>query len=234
VLVSHENEIITENFKTSIKGISDKTMLEIIKIKNPNESIFNLIKLILMVIHNKPDYQKTTKWSDFQFELRNSTVIKNILRDILNREINKDILDDCMKCITNFNDIKTSLSKLNKNLISILEFIRYCVEYNIKRNICRSLHEANLNKNTKLKILKDDQEEKEKIYQDSIYALKEMHNELKLILNNPNPSVFSNNMDGDKSVINSNNSLHQVSFILKYYNLCLIYFDLLRMCINMS
>jgi len=214
VLVSHESEIITANFKASLKNLTDKTLLEIIKIKNPNETIFNLIKLFLMVIHNKTDFQKASKWSDFQFELRNSTVIKNILRDILNREINKDILDDCMKCITNFTDIKTSLAKLNENLPVILEFVRFCVEYNIKRNICRSLHEANLAKNTKLKTLKDEQQQKEKIYNDSIVALKEMHNELKIILSNPNSRKITFNGEADKSAINSNTSLHQVLIYL--------------------
>jgi hypothetical protein len=151
-LVNHESENCKNNLSKIIETINEKVVGDIFKIKNPNEIIYELMKmfyLILSVDQIKPN----VSWSILESKLKSKN-FKNELDQIINKDLNKEIIDQCMPFKINYQEIKQTLLKINKNLVNILDLIQTSVDFNVKRNIVKSLFQSNLNKHSKLNQIK--------------------------------------------------------------------------------
>jgi len=127
-----------------INKINEKTISDIIKIKNPNETIFEIMKLFF-VITNAIDENDSFNWGTLQTKSLNYDNIKRSLFEIQTKNPNKDIIDHCMNITFNFNDLKTSMTKISKNLVYILELIKTLVDFSVKKNMKESLQQTNIN-----------------------------------------------------------------------------------------
>jgi len=79
-----------------------------------------------------------------KIEYKNFDLIKSELDSFLIKEISKEVLDQCMPVYINNEEIKGSIIKVNKNFTIIADFIKFSVEYNIKRNMHANLYQSNL------------------------------------------------------------------------------------------
>ena len=106
------------------------------------------------------------------------------------------MLDLCMPCCINNEEIKKSIQKINKEFVIIVDFLKITVEFNIKRNMLTNLYQSNINvkfflnkKNNKLLKTKLEISEKENLSKELQTALTVMQNEISLLLNQSNIQV---------------------------------------------
>ncbi len=124
--------------------------MEILKIKNPNETIFEIMKLFL-VITQILDEKEILNWTSLQMKNFNFDLIKKNLFEIQTKNINKETIDNCMNITFNYNDLRISMLKISKNLVVILDLIKFIVDYSIKKNMKDSLQLTNINVNYSFK-----------------------------------------------------------------------------------
>jgi hypothetical protein len=189
-LVFHEAELCKEELSTLIKQhISDKIILEILRIKNPNETLYEVMKMFFIILNEANN--ENNKTNNFSWIFLQSTFSPNKnknftqgLTSLLEKEIPKEVIDLSMPFTLNYNEIKNSITKINKNLVYILDFIKLVTDSNIKRNIVKSLYVSNMNKHTKMTSLKDENESKRILGSETEQCLVMMQNDLKILLMN--------------------------------------------------
>jgi hypothetical protein len=126
-------------------------------------------------------YNKEMSWLFLQSNLKSSNIRRD-LEPVLSKDINKVLIDKCMPFTVKYSEQKTSLMKINKNLIHILDFVKLVVEYNIKKNIVRSLYSSNLSKKEKLSKLQEEIKMKENLIFNYPEKLSSMQAELTNLL----------------------------------------------------
>jgi hypothetical protein len=137
--------------------INQKVLNKILNIKNPNDSIFFLMKIFYWIIKGFENGQKKKdiEWEYIQQNL-NYKSIKAYLSFISESTIiyltNED-LDEAMPFLVNYDKLKSIYIKISQDLITILDFIKLSLEFNAKLNIMSSLYRSNCNKNTKIDML---------------------------------------------------------------------------------
>ena len=112
------------------------------KIKNPNETLYELMKMFFTILNKTSN---NLSWIFLQSHFSNFHNIKKDLEALLEKDIGKEIIDLCMPFNLNYNEIKISLTKINKYLITILDLIKLTVDFNVKKNIVKSLYQSNIN-----------------------------------------------------------------------------------------
>ena len=139
-----------------IEKINQKVLSNILKISNPNDSIFFLMKTFYWIIKGF-DKEENLKMNDIQWNyLQKNLSYKTVLsylsfisNSTMSYLTNED-LDEAMPFLVNYEKLKNIFNPISNNLIIVLDFIKSSLELNIKLNIMNSLYENNCNKNTKI------------------------------------------------------------------------------------
>jgi hypothetical protein len=189
-LVFHESESCRTSLTGLIPLITEKVLLEIFKIKNPNETLYELMKIFFKLLmetkaaqnnQQNQNNQMALSWMFLQSNIKKSNIQRE-LDLLLTKDISKELIDQSMPFYLNYGEIKQSLGKINKNLIFILDFIKCTVDYNIKKNIVRNLYQSNLNRSAKLNGLKEQIHVKEIIVKEASEYKSVMQSELTALL----------------------------------------------------
>jgi hypothetical protein len=136
----HEFQVCKQQFKHCVEAIKDKILIDIMKIKNPNETLYKLMKVFFSLLNGSSN---NLSWIFLQAHLSNFNNIKNDLENLLNLDIKKETIDECMNFNIHYNEIKSSLLKINKNLIIILDLIKCAVDCSVKKGLVTSLVNTN-------------------------------------------------------------------------------------------
>ncbi len=189
-MVFHESESCRTSLTGLIPLITEKVLLEIFKIKNPNETLYELMKIFFKLLmetkaaqnnQQNQNNQMALSWMFLQSNIKKSNIQRE-LDLLLTKDISKELIDQSMPFYLNYGEIKQSLGKINKNLIFILDFIKCTVDYNIKKNIVRNLYQSNLNRSAKLNGLKEQIHVKEIIVKEASEYKSVMQSELTALL----------------------------------------------------
>jgi len=143
-LIEYELETCKNQLEIIILKINEKTILEIIKIKNPNGTIIEIMKLFFIITKVIND-NEIPIWSFLQSKNIDYDILRKNLFEIQTKIINKETIDNCMNITFNYNDLKFSMSKISKNLVTILDLLKTIVDYSIKKNMKESLQHTNIN-----------------------------------------------------------------------------------------
>jgi hypothetical protein len=143
----HETGICQAKLKKSIEAIKEKNLLDIMKIKNPNETVYELMKVFFSLL-NKTN--NNLSWMFLQAHLSNFNNFKKDLENIVNLEIKKELIDQGMPFKLNYEEIKISLLKINKNLVIVLDFVIHAIDYYVKKTMVNYMYSSNINVNSKL------------------------------------------------------------------------------------
>ncbi len=127
-----------------INKITEKTLMEIMKIKNPNQTIFVIVKLFLLITDSL-EYNESFNWINFQNKKLDISKIKKNLFEIKTKNLNKDYIDETINITFNYNEIVVSMSKINKSMVLILDLLKYVLDYSIKKNLKLSIQQTNIN-----------------------------------------------------------------------------------------
>lgn len=141
-LMYHEAELCKTALSNNIDLVTEKNLMEILKIKNPNETLYNLVKMFFVMLQLT---NESLNWFFFQSKIRNFPLIMSALHKTLTDDISKDIIDLGMPFSIHYAETKQAVSKINKNCVLILDLIKNVIDYNVKKNIFRSLYSSNLN-----------------------------------------------------------------------------------------
>ena len=136
--------------------ISQKVLNNILKISNPNDSIFFLMKTFYWIIKGF-DKDKNQKKNEIQWNyLQNNLNYKSVLlylsfisNSTMSYLTNED-LDESMPFLVNYDRLKNIFNDISKDLVIVLDFVKSSLELNVKLNIMNSLYENNCNKNAKI------------------------------------------------------------------------------------
>jgi hypothetical protein len=128
--------------KHTIEGLKEKNLLDILKIKNPNETLYDLMKNFFSLLNRN---NNNLTWIFLQAHLSNFNNLKKDLENLLTKEVKKEIIDQCMPFNINYVEIKMSLLKINKNLVIILDVVKFAVDFNVKKGILKNLYQSNIN-----------------------------------------------------------------------------------------
>lgn len=153
-MIEYELETCKNHLESLSLKINEKSISEITKIKNPNETIIEIMKLFFIltdIIHGN----EILNWTYLQSKTINYDFLRKNLFEIQTKNINKETIDDCMNITFNYNDLKFSLLKINKHLVIILDLLKIIVDYSIKKNMKESLQHTNINVNYHLNFLED-------------------------------------------------------------------------------
>jgi hypothetical protein len=135
--------VIKANLKLLIDQITEKNLNEILKIKNPNEKLFELMKMFFNIL-NIPMGSN----SFFMFHshyIKNFSSIKLAMEKLLNEDLKKETIDLGLPFVLNYADNKKSLLKINKHCVLILDIIKLTIDFNIKKSLIRNLYNSNIN-----------------------------------------------------------------------------------------
>ena len=156
-LLYYEINTLKQTLISHCEKITQKVLNNILIIKNPNDSIYFLMKTFYWIIKGfEENKQKNDiEWEFIQKNLNNQSII-SYLSFISNSTIiyltNED-LDEAMPFMVNYDKLKSIYLKISKDLVIILDFIKLSLEFNVKLNIMSSLYKSNCNKNTKINML---------------------------------------------------------------------------------
>ena len=136
--------------------INQKVLNNILKISNPNDGIFFLMKTFYWIIigFDKEKNQKKNEieWDFLQKNLSYKTVLlylSFISNSTMSYLTNED-LDEAMPFLVNYDKLKNIFIPISEDLVIVLDFIKSSLELNVKLNIMNSLYENNCNKNAKI------------------------------------------------------------------------------------
>jgi hypothetical protein len=146
-LLFHESEMCQTQLKHSIDAVKEKILLDILKIKNPNETLYEMMKVFFSMLNRTSN---NLNWIFLQAHLSNFNNLKKDLENLLKTDMKKDTIDACMPFNIKYNEIKMSLIKINKNLVTILDMIKCAVDSNVKKSLINNLYQSNINVTIKL------------------------------------------------------------------------------------
>ncbi len=150
----YETNTLKQTLISQCEKINQKVLNNILKIKNPNDSIFFLMRTFYWIIKGfeEGEKNKEIEWEYIRKNL-NYNSIRTYLSFISKSTIiyltNED-LDEAMPFLVNYDKLKNIYIKISEDLITILDFIKLSLEFNVKLNIMSSLYRSNCNKNTKI------------------------------------------------------------------------------------
>lgn len=139
-------------------------------------------KLLTENKQNTQTNQMSFSWMFLQSNIKKTNIQRDLNDLLINKEISKELIDQCMPFNLNYSEIKMSLVKINKHLLIILDFIKSAVDFNIKKNIVKNLFQSNLNRNAKLNSLKEQIEIKGNLIKESSEYKSVMQSELTNLL----------------------------------------------------
>lgn len=145
-LIEYELETCKQQLESIILKINERLISEIIKIKNPSETIVEIMRLFF-IITKLIQENEILNWIYLQTKIIDYDFLKKNLFEILTRNINKETIDSCMNITFNYIDLKFSMSKISKSLVIILDLIKIIVDYSVKKNMKDSLQQTNINVN---------------------------------------------------------------------------------------
>ena len=156
-LLYYEINTLKQNLISHCEKITQKVLNNILKIKNPNDSIFFLMKTFYMIIKGFEEGQKNKdiEWGLICKNLNNKSILSylSFISESTIIYLTNEDLDEAMPFMVNYDKLKSIYIKLSKDLIIILDFIKLSLEFNVKLNIISSLYTSNCNKNTKINML---------------------------------------------------------------------------------
>ena len=135
--------------------INEKVINNILKIGNPNDSIFLLMKTFYWITigfdKEKSKNKNEIEWNFLQNNLsyKNFLLYLNFLSNSTMSYLTNEDLDESMPFLVNYDKLKNIFNQISEDLVIILDFIKSSLELNVKINIMNSLYENNCNKNTK-------------------------------------------------------------------------------------
>lgn len=210
-LLYYEIKSLKQNLINKGKKINQEILQSILKIKNPNDGIYFMIKMFYRIINSikKEKNQKKFEWEYIQQNLTINSILLylSIIAESDTIHLNKEELDDAMPFLINYDKLKNIYSKIMNNLTIILDFIKVSVEFNIKLNIMKNLYTGNLKKNTKIEILQSEMNKRNSLRQKSKLIL------LQIIKDYNNFKELSNE---DKKMIDGYSILEKYSLFEKY------------------
>ncbi len=125
-----------------IDVLNEKILLDIMRIKNPNELLYELIKVFFLILNRS---NNNLSWIFMQAHLSNFNIIKKDLEDLIEREISSEIKELGMPFYKKYHEFKISLIRINKHLIIILDLVKCIIDYNLKKNLVKDLFQNNIN-----------------------------------------------------------------------------------------
>lgn len=137
-------ECCSNQLDNVINKITEKCLIEIMKIKNPNETIFEIVKLFLLIT-DSIELNESFTWSSFQNKHLDINKIKKNLFEIKTKNLNKDYIDQTMNITFNYHDIMISMSKISKSLVLVLDLLKFVVDFAIKKNMKETIQQTNIN-----------------------------------------------------------------------------------------
>jgi hypothetical protein len=153
-LLFYEITTLKQTLISHCEKITQTVLNNILKINNPNDSIYFLMKTFYWIIKGFESGEKKNnlEWEYIQKNLNYESII-SYLSFISESNIiyltNED-LDEAMPFMVNYDKLKSIYLKISEDLIIILDFIKISLEFNVKSNIMNSLYTSNCNKNTKI------------------------------------------------------------------------------------
>ena len=151
--LSHELEVLKKKLLKTGNLITAKLIQKMLRIQNPNESIFYLMKNFCLIINSIKSNKINPKLIDWS-EIRDKTS-RNLLLTFLSSlsSYTISILSlDCLRLsfpfIINYDRMQEIFIKFLPDSVNILNFVKICAEYNNKLNIFnRILEEKSKNEN---------------------------------------------------------------------------------------
>ena len=155
-LLFYEINSLKQALIPQCEKINQKVLDNILKINNPNDSIFFLMKTFYWIIKgfdkDKNQKKNEIQWNYLQKNLSYKTVLlylSFISNSTMSYLTNED-LDEAMPFLVNYDKLKNIFNDISKDLVIVLDFVKSSLELNVKLNIMNSLYENNCNKNAKL------------------------------------------------------------------------------------
>jgi hypothetical protein len=127
-----------------INNLTEKTFIEVLKIKNPNQTLFILVKLFLLIT-NTLESNEGFNWTNFQNKKLDINKIKKSLFEIKSKNLNKDYIDEVINITYNYNDVKISMQKINNSIVLILDLLKYTLDYSVKKDLIISIQNTYTN-----------------------------------------------------------------------------------------
>ena len=155
-LLFYEINSLKQALIPQCEKINQKVLDNILKINNPNDSIFFLMKTFYWIIKgfdkDKNQKKNEIQWNYLQKNLSYKTVLlylSFISNSTMSYLTNED-LDEAMPFLVNYDKLKNIFNDISKDLVIVLDFVKSSLELNVKLNIMNSLYENNCNKNAKI------------------------------------------------------------------------------------
>ena len=156
-LLFYEINTLKQILITNCEKITQKVLNNILKIKNPNDSIYFLMKTFYWIIRGFENGQKKNniEWEYIQKNLNYNSIMSysSFISESTIIYLTNEDLDEAMPFMVNYDKLKSIYLKISEDLIIILDFIKLSLEFNVKLNIMSSLYRSNCNKNTKIDML---------------------------------------------------------------------------------
>ena len=156
-LLFYEINTLKQILISNCEKITQKVLNNILKIKNPNDSIYFLMKTFYCIIKGFGNGQKKNnlEWEYIQKNLNYNSIISycSFISESTIIYLTNEDLDEAMPFMVNYDKLKSIYLKISEDLIIILDFIKLSLEFNVKLNIMSYLYRSNCNKNTKIDML---------------------------------------------------------------------------------
>ena len=153
-MLFYEINSIKQALISQCEKITQKVLDNILKIKNPNDSIYFLMKNFFWIIKGFEEGQKknNVEWEYIQKNLNYKSIISylSFISEPTIIYLTNEDFDEAMPFLVNYDKLKNIYLKISPDLIIILDFIKLSLEFNVKLNIMSSLYTSNCNKNSKI------------------------------------------------------------------------------------
>ena len=223
-LLYYEVGTIKKSLLSTAKKITTKILSSILLIKNPNEAIYLLMKMLFRIIKSETDLIDTNKnnndsidpsqinWEYLQSKI-NYKLFKTYITLISEtncKGLSKEELDDAMPFLVNYEKLTELFVKFGNGLQIILDFIKIIVDYNIKLNIIKNLYESNLNKNNKINAIQNEVNTLSTLAKRTSECLTKMENDAKITKGMTHSRVTTLNLIVKYNIHNRYNVLIEV------------------------
>lgn len=123
------------------------------KIKNPNPTIFEIVKLFLL-ISGSLNTNESSNWTSFQNKKLDIYNIKKNLFQIKSKNLSKEYVEETLVITLNYKELRVSMSKINKSMVLILDLLKYIVDFSLKKNIKEKYQQSNIAVNFNFNLFK--------------------------------------------------------------------------------